>query len=67
MQVDDKVSETYHVAHGIVLETKLLREVEEDVLYFLCGHGYLAVCGPCGIVLGGGEGGVCKGGDTGDA
>ena len=53
--------ETYHVTHRVVLETKFLGKVEEDILDFLSRHGYLTICRPCWIVLGGGEGGVRKG------
>lgn len=40
---------TYHIPHGISLETKLLGEVEEDIFNFLFGERNLALCRPSGI------------------
>ena len=40
---------TDHVAHGVALETKLLGEVEKDVLYLFHGDWYLLVGGPSGV------------------
>lgn len=31
-----------HIAHGIFLESELVGEVKEYILYFLRGDGYLA-------------------------
>jgi hypothetical protein len=33
---------TDHITHGILLESELVCEVKEDILYFLRGDGYLA-------------------------
>jgi hypothetical protein len=49
---------TDHVAHGVALETKLLGEVEKDVLYLFHGDWNLLVGGPSGV-------GVCALGTVG--
>ena len=40
---------TDHVAHGVALKTKLVCEVEKDVLYLLHGDWDLLVGGPGGV------------------
>ena len=42
---------TYHVPHGIPLETELLRQVEEDVFNFLLGEWDLTLYAPSRIRL----------------
>lgn len=37
-RVEEVHGEVEHVAHGITLETKALRKIEENILYLLCGH-----------------------------